>query len=58
MFIDENTSRADLEGIIVSEPGLYAQFNETRLLNDGYTTQEMLQIIQAWIEAGDECARI
>jgi len=54
-FIDESASRTELEGVIVGDGALYAQFNETRLLNDGYTTDEMRQIVMAWIAAGDEC---
>ena len=56
LFIDENTSRADLEAAIVNDANLYAQFNEKRLLADGYSTEELRQIIEAWILAGDECA--
>ena len=56
-FIDESASRTELEGVIVGDGALYAQFNETRLLNDGYTTDEMRQIVMAWIAAGDECQR-
>lgn len=56
MFIDSTTSRTDLEVAIINDAGLYAKFDEKRLLADGYTTEEMHAIIVAWIESGDECA--
>lgn len=55
-FIDSNTSRNDLEAVICNDKDLYRQFDEARLLADGYTTDEMRAIVTAWIEAGDECA--
>lgn len=55
-FIDTNTSREDLEAAIINDAGLYRQFDETKLLNDGYSTDELRQAVVAWIEAGDECA--
>jgi hypothetical protein len=56
MFIDHTTSRRDLETAICMEDDLYAQFDEQRLLNNGYTTEELRSIVVGWIEAGDECA--
>lgn len=54
-FIDENTSRIDLQCIILNEKELYSKFDETKFLNDEYTTEEMREAIIEWIEAGDEC---
>jgi hypothetical protein len=56
MFIDANTSREDLQVAIINEDALYRRFDEKRFLNDGYTTEELLASIQAWIAEGDECA--
>lgn len=56
MFIDHTTSRVDLEAAIVSDSDLYAQFDEQRLLNNGYTTEQLRSMIIEWILAGDECA--
>jgi hypothetical protein len=55
-FINETTSREDLEVIIFNERSLYDMFDETKFLADGYSSDEMRAIITAWIEAGDECA--
>jgi hypothetical protein len=55
MFINEATSRADLEATIVGDASLYASFDEARLLNSGYSDDELRAGITAWIEAGDEC---
>lgn len=57
LFIDENTSRADLEAAIINEASLYASFDERKLLNAEYTDEELRDGIQSWIELGDECAR-
>ena len=56
MFISESSTRAELEAAIVSEKALYGSFDETLLLNGGYTTAQLFEAITAWIEAGDECA--
>lgn len=56
MFIDETTSRADLEVAILSDRDLYARFDERKLLNSEYTDAELLAGIRSWIEEGDECA--
>jgi hypothetical protein len=56
MFIDHTTTRHKLEEAIVSDPDLYAQFDEQRLLNDGYTTEQLRSIAVSWVIAGDECA--
>lgn len=55
-FIDETTSRDDLQGIILNEDALYALVDETKFLNDEYSDAELRSIIVSWIEAGDECA--
>lgn len=56
-FIDENSSRADLEAAIINEASLYVSFDEQKLLSGEYTDDELRARIVAWIEAGDECAR-
>ncbi len=56
MLIDENTSREDLETAIVTEDGLYEQFDEAKLLSGDYSREELLGGIVRWIEAGDEAA--
>jgi hypothetical protein len=57
IFIDEHTTREQLEEIIVcGEASLYRLFDEQRLLNAGYTAEELYEIIRGWIEASDECA--
>ena len=57
IVIDENTTREQLEEIVVcGEASLYRLFDEHRLLNAGYTAEELREIIRGWIEAGDECA--
>lgn len=56
MMIDNNTNRADLEIAILSEDGLYAEFDEQKLLNGGYTTEELRTKVIGWIEAGKEFA--
>jgi len=55
IFIDGNTVRTELEAVIIGDDQLYRTFDEARLLNDGYTTEEMREIVVAWISAGDEC---
>lgn len=55
-FISETTSREDLQCAILSENDLYRQFDETKFLDDGYTTEELRAAVIAWIEAGDETA--
>jgi hypothetical protein len=49
-------TREELETAACCEPGLYEMFDEQRLLNEGYTVEELREIIGQWIEAGDECA--
>jgi hypothetical protein len=56
MLIDHPIARRKLEEAIVSDPDLYAQFDEQRLLNNGYTTEQLRSMIIEWIAAGDECA--
>lgn len=56
-FIDQNTSREDLQIAILNERALYAMVDEAKFLNDGYSSEELYEIIGAWVEAGDECAR-
>jgi hypothetical protein len=54
MFINEKTSRSDLEVIILDNDELYKSFDENKLLNGLYTTQELLDKITEWIESGNE----
>jgi len=56
MMIDNTTSREKLEVAILAEDSLYAQFDEQKLLNGGYTTEELRAVVVGWIEAGDELA--
>lgn len=56
MFINENTSRTDLEEAIISNDSLYRSLDEKRFLNGGYSDTELLEAVRDWIEAGDECA--
>lgn len=56
LFIDQNTSRADLEAAIINEASLYTRFDEQRLLNSEYSDDELRAEIQNWIAEGDECA--
>ncbi len=55
-FIDQNTSREDLQVAIINNADLYRSFDERRFLNDEYTNDELRAAITDWIEAGDECA--
>jgi hypothetical protein len=55
-IIDENTTREELEMAILQHDELYASFDEVKLLDGGYTTEELLDATIAWIESGDECA--
>lgn len=55
-FIDETTSRTDLEEAIISEDGLYRSLDEGKFLNGAYTDDELRAAIRQWIEEGDECA--
>ena len=50
MFIDENTSRADLEIAAIFECNIDCAVVEKA------TDAELLTMIRTWIEAGDECA--
>lgn len=56
LFIDEKTPREDLEFAIIENDDLYQSINEQRFLNNGYTTEELREIITKWIEEGDECS--
>ena len=56
MIIDHTTSRQTLEAVILENDSLYTQLDEQRLLNKGYTTEELRTAVLGWIEAGDECA--
>lgn len=49
MFIDENTSRTELEQIAVQDLGIGLDMIAPM------TTAGLLQFVQDWIEAGDEC---
>jgi hypothetical protein len=48
MFIDENTDRATLERVALSECGF------DHLSIEAATDEELLTMITDWIEAGDE----
>ena len=50
MFIDENTSRADLEIVAIFECNIDCDKIE------GASDDELRMMICDWIEAGDECA--
>jgi hypothetical protein len=54
MFIDENTTRAQLESAIACEDDLYSQFDEQKLLGGYYTTEELRSAVVSWIHAGNE----
>lgn len=54
IYIDENSSRADLELAVLAERELYDSLDEARLLNGGYSDRELYEAIQAWIEEGSE----
>ncbi len=47
-------TQADLEMAIIADADLYARFDEARLLSGGYTRDEMIAIMQLWIEEGTE----
>lgn len=55
MNIDQMT-QAQLEGEIVAEPSLYAKFDETRLLNGGYTLDQMREVVREWITEAPDTA--
>lgn len=55
-FIDQNTSREDLQIAILNDRSLYAMVNEAKFLNDEYSNDELWAFIRKWIEEGDECA--
>jgi hypothetical protein len=50
MFIDENTSRVELEQVAVQDCGIGLDI--VAELSDAM----LLEAVQNWIEAGDECA--
>ena len=54
-MISEMT-RSEMEVAIIADKFLYAQFDERRLLDGGYSDEQMREVMQAWVEAGDECA--
>jgi len=56
MFIDETTSREDLENAIISEDELYYSLDEQKFLNREYEKSELLEHVQNWVEAGNEAA--
>lgn len=56
MFINDATSRTDLEEVIVANDSLYRSLDEQRFLNEDYSDAELLSAVRSWIEAGDECA--
>jgi hypothetical protein len=52
----EKMTRVEMEAQVVAEKSLYEMFDEQRLLNGEYSDESMREVIQRWIEAGDECA--
>lgn len=52
MFIDENTPRVELEQIAVQDLGVGLDMIAPM------TDAGLLEMIQEWIEAGDECAGV
>ena len=56
MFYLPTASRSDMEIVILEDDDLMAEFDETKLMASDYTDDEMRSTIQAWVEAGDECA--
>jgi hypothetical protein len=50
MFIDASTPRETLEEVAIMECGF------TTEQVDGATDEQLLVMIQDWVEAGDECA--
>jgi hypothetical protein len=56
MMIDQNTSRSDLLSAIYSDGALIDHFIAADLDPEMMATQDVLAQVQAWIEAGDECA--
>lgn len=53
--VDTATRRELEDAIVCGDDTLYAMFDEGKLLNGDYTTEEMREIFQRWIMAGDEC---
>lgn len=49
MMIDSNTCRADLEMVAIADCGFDIE------VIAGSSDGELLEMIQDWIEAGDEC---
>jgi len=49
-----NMTRSDMEVEVLDNDSLYAKFDEARLMSSKYTDEEMRDIIQKWIEEGDE----
>lgn len=47
----DTATRDELETAAVCEPGLYEMFNERRLLDGLYPTEELRDIIRGWIMA-------
>lgn len=52
----EIMTRREMEDAIIDDQSLYAAFDESRLLNDGYSDAEMRDVISQWIADSDECA--
>ena len=50
MHAYHNVSRHELEIAILSDKSLYACFDERRLINDDYETEELRHIVHAWAE--------
>ena len=52
--IDELTKEQLLDEIVCNDDGLYEEYEEIRLLNDGYTKKELVEIATNWIIKNDE----
>ena len=52
----ETMTRSDMECEILCNEELEKQFDQTRLYSNGYSDDEMRDVIREWIIAGDECA--
>ena len=54
MIIEKMTKKQLLAEIVCNDDGLYEEYEEVRLLNDGYTEKELKEIATGWIIKNDE----
>ena len=54
MDIDTMTKEQLLAEIVCSDNGLYEEYEEVRLLNDGYSEMELKEIATNWIIENNE----